>query len=461
MTDDLDQARREAEQWRLGQTSAAYESGPAGAGAISTGKGDHGGVSYGSYQLSSATGTLKDYLDQSPYGPQFHGLTPVTPAFDAKWQELARTDPGFGQDQHNFVGRSHYTAQVAALQARGLDLSGRGMAVQDALWSTSVQCRDFTPGIFAKGLKEKFGEHYDLAKLSDKDIVDAVQDYKTAHVATLFSNSPKLHKSLKDRFADEKFALERLADTDATLAANGVRVEHTDAGLTLPVAHRPTHTGHATQPGTLRLHDHSEGVQALQAQLSALGYTGADGRPLHADGRFGTNTRAAVEAFQRDHHLQADGIAGPRTVEALRQAQAAPRIGIDHPDHAGYGMYAQALAVVHGLDAQQGRTPDQMSANFAGALAAESRAGGMTRIDHLVLSDDASRAYAVQGDLNSPFKTYASVPVAQAVVQPLEQSSQAWDQAHQVQQQQHAQSQNQAMDVSQQQQSPTGPTVAR
>lgn len=43
MTDDLDQARREAEQWRLGQTSAAYESGPAGAGGISPGKGDHVG----------------------------------------------------------------------------------------------------------------------------------------------------------------------------------------------------------------------------------------------------------------------------------------------------------------------------------------------------------------------------------------------------------------------------------
>lgn len=140
MTDDLEQAKRTAEQWHLGQTSASYESGAAGAGAISPGKGDHGGVSYGSYQFSSAAGTLQEYLDQSPYGPQFHGLTPVTPAFDAKWREIARTDPNFAQDQHNFVGRSHYTAQVGNLQARGIDLSNRGMAVQDALWSTAQQC---------------------------------------------------------------------------------------------------------------------------------------------------------------------------------------------------------------------------------------------------------------------------------------------------------------------------------
>jgi hypothetical protein len=64
MTDDLEQARRTAEQWHLGQTSAGSESGAAGAGAISSDKGDHGGVSYGSYQFSSAAGTLQEYLDQ-------------------------------------------------------------------------------------------------------------------------------------------------------------------------------------------------------------------------------------------------------------------------------------------------------------------------------------------------------------------------------------------------------------
>lgn len=226
MTDTLEKAKQTAEQWSLGQTSASYESGLAGAGAISTGKGDHGGVSYGSYQFSSATGTLQEYLQQSTYGPQFDGLVPATPKFDAKWKELARTDPGFGRDQHGFVGSSHYAAQVVALKANGLDLTDRGMAVQDAMWSTSVQFRNLTPGIFQKGLSEKFGAHYDLAKLSDKDIVDAVQDYKSTHVATLFSHSPQLHEALKHRFSSEKAALDHLAEADAVLKANGVTVTH-------------------------------------------------------------------------------------------------------------------------------------------------------------------------------------------------------------------------------------------
>ena len=298
MTDDLEQAKRTAEQWHLGQTSAGYESGAAGAGAISSGKGDHGGVSYGSYQFSSAAGTLQEYLDQSPYGAQFHGLTPITPAFDAKWRELARTDPGFGQDQHDFVGRSHYTAQAANLQARGLDLSDRGMAVQDALWSTAVQCRELTPNIFDKGLKAKFGDHYDLATLSDKNIVDAVQDYKIAHVKTLFSHSPELHESLKDRFADEKASLERLADSDTTLRANGVAVEH--HGAAAPVAapsHRAAHGHHPAHEGTLRLNDRSAAVGELQTQLAAQGYLGADGPPCIRTSISGRTTRRRSKPF--------------------------------------------------------------------------------------------------------------------------------------------------------------------
>lgn len=42
--------------WHLGMTSARRESGGRGAETISTGKGDHGGVSYGTYQLSSKAG---------------------------------------------------------------------------------------------------------------------------------------------------------------------------------------------------------------------------------------------------------------------------------------------------------------------------------------------------------------------------------------------------------------------
>src|SRR5687767_1697691 len=111
MSDDVEKARRAIDGWHLGQTSSRYESSGKGAGVISTGKGDHGGVSYGAYQLSTKMGTLQEYLDQSRYGAQFSGLTPATPEFNAKWRELAKTDPGFAKDQHDFIGKSHYNEQ--------------------------------------------------------------------------------------------------------------------------------------------------------------------------------------------------------------------------------------------------------------------------------------------------------------------------------------------------------------
>ena len=144
--------------WHLGMTSARHESGRRGAETISTGKGDHGGVSYGAYQLSSKSGTLREYLDQSRYEKEFVGLSPATDEFNAKWTQLARTDPAFGQDQHDFIKITHYDKQIYALKAGGLDLSDRGPAVQDAIWSTSVQYRALTPSLFRNGLEAKFGD---------------------------------------------------------------------------------------------------------------------------------------------------------------------------------------------------------------------------------------------------------------------------------------------------------------
>lgn len=152
MDADIDYARKTVSAWHLGKTSEHYESGGRGAGVISTGKGDHGGVSYGAYQLSTKAGTLNEYLDQSRYRSEFTGLVPQTSAFDAKWKDLARADPGFAEDQHDFICKTHYQTQVARLKDTGIDLSGRGRAVQDLVWSTSVQFRNLTPRIIAGGL---------------------------------------------------------------------------------------------------------------------------------------------------------------------------------------------------------------------------------------------------------------------------------------------------------------------
>jgi putative chitinase len=202
-------------------------------------------------------------------------------------------------------------------------------------------------------------------------------------------------------------------------------------------AHAPAHAGNAThghQPNEhwqhlpLREGAHGTVVHSLQEHLNTLGVTDANGHPLVSDGHFGAHTKEAVEKFQGAHGLQVDGVAGPRTLQAL-EAQRTPRIdGTAHPDHA---IYQQARDGVHHIDAQHGRNPDDRSDRLAAALTVAARQEGMGRIDHVALNGDASRTYAVQGELNSPFKKVAEVDTQQAMSTSMEQSSHAWKQASQ------------------------------
>jgi hypothetical protein len=172
-----------ASGWVLGQTSKRYESGTGGAGTVSTGKGDNGGASYGTYQLSSKMGTLDKYLKSSGYGSQFEGMKPGTEAFNSKWKEVAKTDPKFGESQHDFIKATHYDPMVSGLKKDGIDISGRGAAVQDAAWSTSVQFGGNSK-LIQNALKGK-----NAATITDAEFVSAIQDYKAANNDTLFKSS--------------------------------------------------------------------------------------------------------------------------------------------------------------------------------------------------------------------------------------------------------------------------------
>lgn len=167
-------------------------------------------------------------------------------------------------------------------------------------------------------------------------------------------------------------------------------------------------------------------VKKLQSELAALGYKDDQGRPLKADGDFGPYTHHAVERFQHDHHLEVDGIAGPMTLKALDQAQAkTAATDLTAPDNPDRALYEQAIIGVHVIDANMGRTPDQHSDQLAAAMVVAAKRAGMNRIDTVLLSDDGSRAFAVQGKLDSPLKQIAHVQTAEAVNTPMAQSAAA------------------------------------
>lgn len=102
-------------------------------------------------------------------------------------------------------------------------------------------------------------------------------------------------------------------------------------------------------------------------------------------------------------------------------------IPLDHSAHPDHGLYQQARAAVHGLDAHHGRLPDQRSDNLAAALAVAARRDGLSAIHRVVLSEDASTVFAVQGELHASSRQVSRVNTEQAVQTSVAQSSQAWE----------------------------------
>jgi LysM repeat protein len=127
----------------LGGLSAKYETSGRGPGTVSTGSGDPGGVSYGSYQMATKTGTVARFVSQPNFHwrTEFESLVPGTVEFTSKWKQIAADEPSaFQAAQHDFIKKSHYDPLVAKiLDDDGLDVNSRSHALRDAVWSTSVQ----------------------------------------------------------------------------------------------------------------------------------------------------------------------------------------------------------------------------------------------------------------------------------------------------------------------------------
>lgn len=105
---------------RLGSISERFESGRRGPGTVSGGQGDPGGVSYGTYQLASRTGTA---------------------GFSSAWKDIAlREAEASASAQHAFIERTLYRPVIKAVAAGpDYDLGQRHAAACDTVWSTAVQ----------------------------------------------------------------------------------------------------------------------------------------------------------------------------------------------------------------------------------------------------------------------------------------------------------------------------------
>ncbi|HEV7123271.1 MAG TPA: glucosaminidase domain-containing protein [Rhodanobacter sp.] len=257
-----------------------------------------------------------------------------------------------------------------------------------------------------------------------KSTEDALRDrVKFLQENPRYAKAGLFDEGTRGNFIKEAAALQRAGyATDADYAAKLVEVYHG------PTMQRAIKLAQArVDGGTLDQEDRGTTMRALQLQLAGLGYTGAHGHALEPDGKFGPDTRHAVEAFQRDHQLAIDGQVGPQTRGALdalanaRPGQSPPSLADPaHPDHV---LFSQIRQQVQRIDADMGRVPDQHSNNLAGALTVATKQQGLSRIDEVAINEDGSRAFVAQH--HTGYSTHTEVVTAEAIKIPLAQSSAA------------------------------------
>lgn len=128
--------------------------------------------------------------------------------------------------------------------------------------------------------------------------------------------------------------------------------------------------------------------------------------------------RQLVEQHQRIQHPN-DG-----RQASLNAEPASLLLGINDPRNADYKLFKGAQTGVHALDVAHNRIPDLHSDQLAGALASKAKQGGLESIEHVVLSTDRTRVFAVDTqDTTSVHRKLAQVDIAEGRQQPLSVST--------------------------------------
>lgn len=195
----------------LGSISRQFEA--HGPGTVSTGKGDHGGVSYGSYQMTRPTVTAFLKNEGAPWSGQFAGQAPGSPEFTSTWHKVANANPdAFFNAQHDYINRTHYQVQLQTIRDQtGVDLTNRSYALQDVVWSTAVQLGARSGEVVSAIADVKAAGGDPSSPSSDADLIRAIYaerglqnpDGTLVHFA---SSSLKVQEGVRARYIQEQAA---------------------------------------------------------------------------------------------------------------------------------------------------------------------------------------------------------------------------------------------------------------
>ncbi len=155
----------------------------------------------------------------------------------------------------------------------------------------------------------------------------------------------------------------------------------------------------------------------------------------------------AVINYQEAQQLPRSGDLDPATLQRIAPAMLPPTLhpttnqpGLPYPNPQGSAdsvlhaalppLLAQAQDAVLRMEAGRGRPFDAQSGCLAASAACLARDSGLSRIDHVLLSEPTSTTgrgetvFVVQGDLADPSHRRAQMSTASALAKPVEESLQ-------------------------------------
>ena len=202
----------------VGSIAEFFESGGRGVNTISTGKGDHGGVSYGKHQLASKNGSMATFLkskEAAQFSSQFAGLTPGSKEFNDAYAKLAsgENSSDFAKAQKQYIDRTHFEpTKNNVTKSTGIDIANRSKALNEAVYSTSVQYGAGGGSSLLKKAWKDLGPDAD-----DATLISKLQDYKQANVDTHFKSSEAdVRAGVAKRAGQEKEMLLRVLEAEKT-----------------------------------------------------------------------------------------------------------------------------------------------------------------------------------------------------------------------------------------------------
>jgi len=163
-----------------------------------------GGCSYGTYQIATGPGTMKDYLNYLKSKKQynkfsnslqqaggFEAAKQGTDAYKSAWKDLSQYKE-FLDSQFNFILMNNYNPALSSIEDMpGLNLNTRSRVIPDVIFSTAVQ---FGGRGAARLIRKALGN--DVSNLSDEDIINKIYDER-GYKKYFKSSSDDMQKSIK------------------------------------------------------------------------------------------------------------------------------------------------------------------------------------------------------------------------------------------------------------------------